>query len=553
MTDAAEPGRYCPICGSRTDDPFCEKHGVRTLDVSKLQLVDVLAPGSVIAERYRVERKLGQGAMGAVYEATQLAMDRRVALKVLSSASISELELRRLHREAKAVSLLKHPNIVNVYDFGIDESLQIPFIVMQLVEGHTLRRLLEVEAPLTPTRVLGLTEQIARGLVAAHEAGIVHRDLKPDNIMVHVLADGEEHIYVLDFGIAKEINVGPSSRLQRLTASGMIVGTPRYMSPEQIEGRAAQPQSDLYSLGCIIFEMLTGNPPFAPDELSNLLAKHMWGARPSLPAEVAGERVPPPLAVLFEALLRPPVEERPASAAAVLAFLKAIRSGSEPPRASLFSQQEPAPRAPGPLPSPSVSGRGDTDTQPKLQKLDSGNEPPLTVPSERAEGTLGHPGHRRRAWAAGLAAVLGVFIVVATAIISRPWVSKVEGLTRSSSLGDLSPHPGVVVDGQPEGVPPSEPAVAEPTPPPTVTLSSDPSSARVRRGEDILGHTPLEHVAPEAEEQWIIELDGYTPATISIGPDTGKMRVVLERAPKPKAKRPSTTRGRAPGPGLSPL
>ena len=216
--------------------------------------------GKVIAGKYRIEKLIGVGGMGAVYQATQLPMARQVALKVLRSVpGASDRELgERFKREALATSRLKHPNTVQVIDFGEEGGLL--YMVLELLEGAPLSRLIQREGPLAPERVAAIGKQIAKSLAEAHQQGIVHRDLKPDNVYICNYHGDPDFTKVMDFGIARVVTADV-----HLTRAGMMIGTPKYMAPEQALAKKVGPPADLYALGIILFEMLTGRPPFSAD------------------------------------------------------------------------------------------------------------------------------------------------------------------------------------------------------------------------------------------------------------------------------------------------
>lgn len=324
MTGGGEE-RYCPICEERMYETSCPKDGVQTIPYSVLKSSTAqLKAGTIIDERYRIDSALGSGAMGTVYSATQTRMDRRVALKILVRELLRDgKELKRFYREAKSASRIKHPNVVRVYDFGVDDATQMPFLAMELVEGQTLRRLLAEEGPLPLQRTADILEQVSKALVAAHELGIVHRDLKPDNMMVGRLPGGDEHVTVLDFGIAKATKT-PGGLQESLTASGVVVGTPRYMSPEQVKGNEVDHRSDLYALGCILHEMLTGEAPFTADEPVALMLRHVNAVRPPLPRVTDDEELQEAMSKLHRALLHAEPEQRPVSAARLAAMMRRV-------------------------------------------------------------------------------------------------------------------------------------------------------------------------------------------------------------------------------------
>jgi serine/threonine protein kinase len=216
----------------------------------------------------------GAGGMGVVYKARQQSLDRDVALKVIREEIASEPEFReRFLREAKLAASVDHPHVVTVYDVG-DEGGRL-YLVMQWIDGNDLRQLLDGSGRLTPKRAIAIGTQLAGALDAVHDvAGLVHRDVKPANVLLREVA-GEDHAYLTDFGIAKL----PES-LETLTRTGSTVGTTGYLSPEQIQGREAGPRSDLYSLGCVTFEMLTGKTPFAGENELAVRWAHAQDARP---------------------------------------------------------------------------------------------------------------------------------------------------------------------------------------------------------------------------------------------------------------------------------
>jgi serine/threonine protein kinase len=215
--------------------------------------------GTIIAGRYRILRKLGEGAMGGVYLGEHLKIGRKDAIKVLRGGLASDREsIARFRRGARNLSAIHHPNVCTLYDYGETEDGS-PFLALEFVTGETLLDVINREKRLEPARAFHIARQTADALGAAHEAGIVHRDLKPSNIMIERGRDGRDFVKVVDFDIAK----GPEGQAgDELTSVGMVVGTPEYMSPEQLMGEALDGRSDLYSLGIVLFRMLTGGYPF---------------------------------------------------------------------------------------------------------------------------------------------------------------------------------------------------------------------------------------------------------------------------------------------------
>jgi len=236
-------------------------------------MIDKTGPvGKTIDGKYEVISKIGQGGMGEVYRARHLMMDRVVALKLLRLHLVQDDEaLRRFQQEAKAASRIDHPNAVTIYDFGQAEE-GFCYIAMEFIEGLSLKQVLRDGGPVSPERSLPIIKQICSVLAEAHRLGVIHRDIKPENIMLCRKGSKEDVVKVLDFGIAKLLKDESSAGM---TKTGMVFGTPKYMSPEQIQGKPLDGRSDIYALGCVIYEMLTGRPPFEGDADLDLMLKHL--------------------------------------------------------------------------------------------------------------------------------------------------------------------------------------------------------------------------------------------------------------------------------------
>jgi hypothetical protein len=230
--------------------------------------------GTVLAGRYRILRKLGEGAMGNVYLGEHLKIGRQDAIKVLRDALSTDTEaIARFIRGTRNVSMIRHPNICTIYDYS-DTAGGLQFVAMELVTGETLRDLVLREGALPLKRAVHIAKQVADALQAAHEAGIVHRDLKPANVMITRGRRGEDEIKVVDFDIAKGPRDGEGGG-EEVTRLGFVVGTPEYMSPEQLIGDRLDGRSDLYSLGLLLFRMLTGMLPFRAEGAQDLIIKRL--------------------------------------------------------------------------------------------------------------------------------------------------------------------------------------------------------------------------------------------------------------------------------------
>ena len=277
--------------------------------------------GTRLGGRYRLDAILGQGGFGTVYRATHLGIDEPVAIMLLREELAMHHELRtRLRREARALARLRHPNIVAVLDY--DEQGGTAFIVMELVPGVTLGSQLLLDGRTLPLpRIATIFDAILHGLEAAHAAAIVHRDMKPENVLL--LAD--DSVKILDFGIAL---MTESAGDPRLTATGVIQGTPLFMSPEQCRGREVGPRADIYSVGAMLFTALTGEPPFTSDSATDLMVKHMYVDPPALHARGTRPTCSPAIEAIVRRALAKLPDDRP-DAASLRRDLAAAFAGTD--------------------------------------------------------------------------------------------------------------------------------------------------------------------------------------------------------------------------------
>lgn len=304
----------CPICGRQHSEgeDSCATGGTVTIDeVITHESHDDPLVGRTLDDKYSLDERLDGGGMGTVYRGTHLLIDRPVAIKVLNTKSADDKTAQeRFRREARAAGRIRHINAVAVTDFG-RTSDGLCYVVMELLDGRTLQDVLARESPLDTARAVAVMLQISAAVASAHDERVIHRDLKPGNIFVVQRPHAPTMIKVVDFGIAEVANSDGLTSNQNMPASAMS-GTPRYMSPEQCDGAELTPASDVYSLGIILYEMLTGTTPFSAASQSTLGSKHSYELTRS-PREFVSS-IPIELeSVVMRALKRDP-DKRPQNA-----------------------------------------------------------------------------------------------------------------------------------------------------------------------------------------------------------------------------------------------
>jgi serine/threonine protein kinase len=278
--------------------------------------------GQILLDRFTVQAELGEGGMGVIYRATD-ERGQPVAIKRLHASVATSAELTaRFQREAAAQAMLSHPNIAALHAVGVTDDGGM-FFVMELIDGHDLATELE-HGPLVPARALALTRQLLSGLHHAHQFGLVHRDLKPENVLL-ARTPGGEQAKIIDFGLVKMLDdvLGPSE-CQRLTRTGMIFGTPDYMSPEQILAEPVDARTDLYAVGILLFELLTGQRPFEFEEVTDLWRAHIGKQPPSLASINPRLGGYPDLEAIVQTLLAKRPDERFGSALAARRALESV-------------------------------------------------------------------------------------------------------------------------------------------------------------------------------------------------------------------------------------
>lgn len=303
--------RVCPRCSMETELEICPDDGSTTFAVQKGQ--ETYTPGTLIAGRYRVDAVLGVGGFGAVYRCTQLAMNQTIAVKVLRNEHLSSVEhVKRFTREAQAVSRLKHPNTIHTFDFGTHTDGAL-YLAMEYLEGETLANRLDTNGIVYWETMVRIATQICHSLTEAHALGLVHRDLKPENIMLMPVAGDPNFVKVLDFGIAKMQKDPAKPGEASLTETGMIMGTPTYMSPEQAKGDPIDARSDVYSLGIMMYEAMTGHPPFHDETAMKVLVAHIKDPPQAFPRTGMSDEPPPDIEKVVMQCLEKDPSRRPQS------------------------------------------------------------------------------------------------------------------------------------------------------------------------------------------------------------------------------------------------
>lgn len=359
--------KVCPTCGTEypLSERFCPRDGT-ALRSSNAQ-ADLI--GSIVAERYHILKKLGEGGMGTVYLAEHVKMGRKAALKVMNPGMNSDPDaIARFNREAANASRLNHANVCAIYDFG-ETPEGLIYLAMEFIEGESLTSIIEKNGFLPAPRAAAIIHQAADALAVAHDYGIVHRDLKPDNIMIAKDRDGSDVVKVVDFGIAK----ASSSDAQKVTKTGLVVGTPEYMSPEQLAGDKLDGRSDIYSLGLVAFNCLTGLLPFPSNSAQEAMIMRLTDQPKTLAEMKPDIDWPPELQAVMDKVLARDADERyqksaefgrdiakavenmPAAIAAAAGTMVMGAAGADVPKTRMASKGGATAKIEAPAPAPVVA------------------------------------------------------------------------------------------------------------------------------------------------------------------------------------------------------
>jgi serine/threonine protein kinase len=542
--------------------------------------------GRVINDRFRIISVIARGGMGRVYRAEQVPLGRLVAIKTLDPRHTGGEQdpqfQQRFFLEASVASKLQHPNTVTVFDYGRTAD-DLYFIAMELVEGRSLLNLVRQEAPLPAARVIHIAIQIARSLREAHRLDVIHRDLKPGNVLLAHHGDEDDFVKVLDFGLVKHIETEAE---QELTKAGLFMGSPKYMSPEQIRGERVDGRSDIYALGVVMYEMLSGKVPFDRENTVKVLMAHMHEPVPPLQVD----NCPESLVYLVMRCLAKDAGQRPNSMDEVIALLKHA-SGTQPSASGSYalsqevrlSQTPPLPAnymgQAGPVPTPTRGfGYGATSVVqplPTESAVHDTRSSVLPLPGPFPEPAQAAP----TSWLPKVA-VLGS-LLIAGGFLALRFAEHGAGLSAQSMADEASEAPSteaqLASDGNPSGASPSasnpsgtptaEPVAPTPAPTPApliaprhvmVRLTSTPSGATVTADGKVYGQTPgdiewwNDQAADGRQITFVFEKEGYETATAVRSIHGGELAVdvaLIKLAPRRRRRSGSGASEPQPAPG----
>ena len=472
--------------------------------------------GTTFAERYLILRKIGEGGMGAVYEANHIVIEKRFAVKVLAEDHARKNDLvQRFLQEARAASRIGHANIVDVSDFGATPSGTV-FIVMEYLDGADLAHVIRDVGPLGWERSKPLLLQTCRALTAAHGKGIIHRDLKPENIFLITRDGNPDFVKIVDFGIAKMSTFDTGGESARLTKTGMIFGTPEYMSPEQANGTKPDHRVDIYAVGVIMYEMVTGTVPFKADTFMGILTKHMFEV-PTPPSKLRPDlRIPADVEAI---VLRALEKDRDKRFQSMQEFEEALAGCAGTGRMSV---PPPDPRTRSLTPAPERSETAmeweSEEAPPRRSKtiavvagggvlaaavagfllLGRGSSPMAVAPAPATSAAAATAGATPSTAAPMAEAAASAAPAATTVPVARA------GAAARASTGKMPTTPAPVV---PANV--------------AITFTTQPDGATVFRGDEAQGKTPLTLQVPtgSAPVAYLLRRKGFRDQTVDVLPD----------------------------------
>jgi serine/threonine protein kinase len=447
--------------------------------------VDDSQLGTVFGGQYRIEERMGAGGMGAVYRGTQLSVDRPVAIKVIAPEIEQNAQhVQRFRREAEALAKLQHPNTVHLLDFGVTDEGRL-YMVMELLSGMDLEAQLAAHGPVELVPALRIVRQISRSLSEAHALGVIHRDLKPSNVFLSHVEGGDTFVKVMDFGVAGFMREQDDRSV--LTLKGTVLGTAAYMSPEQAQGFPVDARADLYSLGVVLFEMLTGRPPFQANSAVSLLIAHVSEDPPRI-ADVCSD-LPESAAVqaLLDELLAKEPERRLSSATDLIERIDALLT-----------------------------------TLGEMPMVPAGRSLTPSKPLRAQRGRLGSKNSKKKSWP--YVAMTMALALAAGFVWQRP--NEVASI-RSMAVPQLE---GMGVRGLElwQGAIEAVDHLRQ-SAPSRVTIATVPSGAVVKLGGAELGSTPYE-LAVKDKTEIVLDLPGHEVKTLEVDP-RGEPNLVVKLVP----------------------
>jgi tRNA A-37 threonylcarbamoyl transferase component Bud32 len=509
--------RFCPRCGSRYDhERFCPEDGVATQALPDTGPAKDALIGTVVDGRYRIGEQIGEGGMGVVYKALHVTLNKTLALKVLRGEMAKDPEVvQRFIQEAQAATSIGHENIIDISDFGRLADGTVYF-VMEYLNGNPLNQMIKRGGSIPVADAVAIIRQIASALGAAHLRGIVHRDLKPDNVYVVTRGEQSTYVKVLDFGIAK---VGGASN--KLTRTGMVFGTPHYMSPEQAAGQSVDARTDIYALGVIMYEMFTGRVPFDADTFMAVLTKHMFEQPAPMNAPGAERMLGAIEQITLRALEKKP-ENRYQTMQELVDDLDRVVGGGVP----------------------KLSGMNTGATAALADALEPRTRSEMNLEAQMGGGLAPPPHPHRWLYAGG-----GVLFSLALLLVAF-WALRAETKPAATMQADTPP----ALPGLPQVAPAPPAATSAPvprpegTPPPTTSsesalrITTEPDGAAIVMDGAIIGHTPAQLPRFEGSRLLELRLEGFLSENVRISPSSpDQFHIRLRRRPPAGTSRQQAT------------
>ncbi len=519
--------RFCPRCGSRYDhERFCPEDGAATEVLPDAGPAQDALIGTIVDGRYRIGEQIGEGGMGVVYKALHVTLNKTLALKVLRGEMAKDPEVvQRFIQEAQAATSIGHENIIDISDFG-----RLPdgtvYFVMEYLSGSPLNQLIKRGGSIPVSDAVTIVRQIGSALGAAHLRGIVHRDLKPDNVYLVTRGEQSTYVKVLDFGIAK---VGGASN--KLTRTGMVFGTPHYMSPEQAAGQSVDARTDIYALGVIMYEMFTGRVPFDADTFMAVLTKHMFEQPAPMNAPGAGRMLGAIEQITLRALEKKP-ENRYQTMQELVDDLERVVGGG--------------------LPKPSGANTGATAAL--ADALEPRTRSEMNLEAQMG-GQLRAPLHPHR-WLYAGGGVLFSLIVLSVVFWSLRGDESGATLRSDAPPQVPAPPPALPVPAAhespavvPQGVP--APSAASTG---ALRVTTEPEGAAIVMDGAIMGHTPAQLPRFEGSRMLELRLDGFFPENVRISANSPEQLHVRlrRRTPGAAVRSPAAAASKAPLPAPAP-